>query len=164
MNAPVPLQLALQDLHGNRVDVDQIVAGRPIVLNFWATWCGPCLEEWPTLERLHEQLGEQVAFLLVSDESLQDLTAFVTDRGTTAPVCRSVGPVPEALDADGVPATFVLDRSRRIAARVVGAADWSHPSAVAFVQALVAAPRLSVSDESCDDGVCAMPEGAPASQ
>lgn len=161
-NAPVPLDFSVETLDGAPVDVAALAGERPIVLNMWATWCGPCVAEWPTLERLHDEVGAEVALFLLSDESAEEIRAFVARGGFRAPVYRLVGALPPALQADGVPATFVLDRSRRVAASAVGAANWAHPSVVSFLRGLVGAPRLSVEGD-CDDGVCAVSAAGTAS-
>src|SRR5215470_14888475 len=88
--------------------------GQLVVLNIWATWCAPCVQEMPSLERLHRALGgEGLVVLSVSvDEDEKDLRRFVTEHGLTFPVLRDPGGrlAADAYHTTGYPETFVIDR------------------------------------------------------
>lgn len=80
----------MTDKDGNEVKLSNF-AGKPIVLNFWASWCGPCQMEMPDFEEMYKQCGEEVAFVMVnmtdgSQETLQSATQFITEKGYTFPV------------------------------------------------------------------------------
>jgi thiol-disulfide isomerase/thioredoxin len=77
---------ALRDLSGNTVTLDSY-RGSPVLLNFWATWCGPCREEMPSMERLHQQLGGQGLTLLAINqkESVAKVAKFMKSYGLTFP-------------------------------------------------------------------------------
>ena len=93
--------------------------GRPVVLNFWASWCEPCKDEAPAIEAAHRRLkkaGGTVLGVTVSDAS-PDSKAFMKKYGLTFPSLRDVdGELAEDFDATGVPETFVIDRRGRITA------------------------------------------------
>jgi thiol-disulfide isomerase/thioredoxin len=65
----------LEELDGTPVSLAQLM-GRPVVLNYWATWCGPCVEEFPVFEQARQQ-AETVAFLMVSDEPAAKIQQFL---------------------------------------------------------------------------------------
>jgi cytochrome c biogenesis protein CcmG, thiol:disulfide interchange protein DsbE len=92
--------------------------GRPVLLNFWASWCDPCKEESPLIERAHRRLqrtGGTVLGVTVSDAS-DDSRAFMRRHGLTFPSLRDVDKkLGEALQTTGVPETFLIDRDGRIA-------------------------------------------------
>jgi thiol-disulfide isomerase/thioredoxin len=121
-------KLALHDLDGNRTRLSQY-QGRIVVLNFWATWCGPCKEELPRLGRLAQQYAqENVAFVLVSiDEpkKLPSVREFVAQQKVALPVW--VGSSPEQLeDLSGtniVPATLIIDQKSEIVRSINGEAQ-----------------------------------------
>lgn len=101
------------------------LGGRPVLVNLWASWCGPCREEMPALQAAHEQYGEQVHFLGVdSKDTTEAAAAFLDDIGVTYP--QVVDPEGELLDhlgVPGLPVTVLLDDEGRIAATHVGQLD-----------------------------------------
>ena len=80
----------MTDKDANEVKLSNF-AGKPIVLNFWASWCGPCQMEMPDFEEMYKQYGEEVQFVMVnmtdgSQETVESATQFVTEKGYTFPV------------------------------------------------------------------------------
>jgi len=80
----------MTDKDGSEVKFSNF-AGKPIVLNFWASWCGPCQMEMPDFEEKYKEYGEEVQFVMVnmtdgSQETLQSATQFITEKGYTFPV------------------------------------------------------------------------------
>jgi thiol-disulfide isomerase/thioredoxin len=113
--------------------------GRVVLLNIWATWCAPCRQEMPTLDRLQASLGSrdfEVVALSVDRKGLDAVTGYFAAIGAKAlrPYVDSSGKVATALDLPGVPTTFLIDREGREVARVVGAADWSQPAAADLIR------------------------------
>jgi len=72
-------QLPLVDLTGKRIDVAQF-AGRPLVVNYWATWCKPCIEEFKEFEEVRRRPGNKVVFLLISDDPLPKVAKFAATK------------------------------------------------------------------------------------
>ena len=137
--SPAP-PLRLPTLQGGEVDRDSF-RGRVVVVNFWATWCPPCVEEMPSLERLHRALsGEGVVVLGVSvDEDGAALQRFVEKAGLTFPVLRDPGArkAAAAWRTTGWPETFVLDGSGRIVRKIAGPTQWDTPQAIAWLRGVV---------------------------
>ncbi len=111
-----------------------------VVLNFWATWCPPCIQETPSLKKFADRMaGRGVAVLSVSvDEDTKTLEEFVARYDLTFPVARD----PEQAIASRYgtfkfPETFVLDEDGRIADKFIGAVDWQDPRINNFVLNLV---------------------------
>jgi cytochrome c biogenesis protein CcmG, thiol:disulfide interchange protein DsbE len=128
---PAP-DFALPDLEG-RVHGLADFRGRVVVLNFWATWCPPCIDEMPSLERLHQALGERgVAVIAVSvDERFSDVPAFVEKFHLTFPVLYDEGKkVSRKYQSFKYPETYILDRDGRLKSKVVGPRDWSAPTVI----------------------------------
>lgn len=77
-NYAPPIELAaisIKDLNGNIVDLSKL-SGKPLIINFWGTWCGPCREELPGFEKVKEAYGDRVNFVMVSDEPLDKIIKF----------------------------------------------------------------------------------------
>jgi thiol-disulfide isomerase/thioredoxin len=121
----------------------------PFLLNIWATWCPPCREEMPSLDRLAARLdsdpGLGIIALSVDRVSFAQLRAFYTSynithlklyRGEEAGVL-------DALRVPGLPTTLLLDASRRETARLVGPTDWDSPAIRGQLGSIVPALRLS---------------------
>jgi peroxiredoxin len=123
----------LASLAGGEVDLGTL-RGRLVVVNFWATWCPPCVDEMPSLEKLHRALGpEGLVILGVSaDEDEAALKAFVARTGVTLPVLRDPGgrTAAQAYRTTGYPETFVIDRSGRLRESFTGPAEWATPAAI----------------------------------
>jgi thiol-disulfide isomerase/thioredoxin len=68
-------QVETQDLNGNIVNLENYI-GKPLVVNYWATWCAPCRAEFPEFEKIKQQYGEEVNFIMISDEPIDKITKF----------------------------------------------------------------------------------------
>lgn len=130
----------LTSLAGDEVDLASY-RGKVVVLNFWATWCPPCVTEMPSLERLHRSLGpEGLAVVTVStDEDEEILKEFVARYGLSLPVLLDPGgrTAAAAYRTAGFPETFVLDRQGVLLRHYVGPAEWDTPEALAHFRSLL---------------------------
>ena len=68
-------QVEVSDLNGTKVELNDYL-GKPLVVNYWATWCAPCIKEFPYFEEVKKQLGENVNFIMISDEPLDKIVKF----------------------------------------------------------------------------------------
>ena len=143
----VDYHFAFKDLTGAPQSLEQF-QGQVVVLNFWATWCGPCLSEMPSLARLHRSLAADpdVAVLCVSREPL----AVIKDKkiadieGLPLYSCADSA-IPPGFSTRAIPATFIIGRDGRVAFSHVGSADWSDQSVADLIRSLKSA-RLSPED------------------
>jgi cytochrome c biogenesis protein CcmG/thiol:disulfide interchange protein DsbE len=106
---------------GRTINLDQF-KGRPVVLNFWATWCGPCYEEHPALVAKARALQPNVQFLgVVFQDSEERIQKFLDERGRAYPtVIDDAGKTAIAYGIGGVPETFFLDASGTVVAKYNG--------------------------------------------
>jgi len=144
---PPPLPTASWDYVMDLADLDGAPAdlrdarGRVLVLNFWSTWCAPCVAEMPALERLRDATADVgVRFAFVTREDPAAVRSFLEKRGLELPVYVASGETPDPFRHRAIPATFVLDRSGTIALRHFGAAAWDAEEVVAWVRMLATAP------------------------
>ena len=116
---------ALQDLDGNRVDIAQF-AGRPVVLNFWATWCGPCKYEHPLLVQASKQLGERVGWVgVVYQDEPEKIRSYLAKHGSWGHnLVDTESKVSIAYGVYGVPETYFIDREGKVSYKHVGPLDY----------------------------------------
>jgi thiol-disulfide isomerase/thioredoxin len=81
-------QLKVSDLNGNKVNLTEFI-GKPLVINYWATWCAPCIKEFPHFEELKKQAGENVNFIMISDESVEKINKFSMSKPYTFKYLKS---------------------------------------------------------------------------
>ena len=138
--APAPT-LTLSDLSGNTADLSDF-RGKLVVVNLWATWCAPCLEEMPSLERLQTRLRERIAVLAVSEDrgGSKAVEPFVAKLGLKS-VKTYLDPksaVGHAFDVQGLPTSFLIDRDGKVLGKVEGAAAWDSPKMLEVLEPFLA--------------------------
>lgn len=117
-------------------------SGRVVVLNVWASWCPPCVEELASFRALRDALvaegiGDEVAMVLLTPERPARVARFVSRRLADMPVFVEHDPLPAELGMRAVPSTWIVDRTGRIVALHRGAADWHAPEVRALLRDLV---------------------------
>ena len=130
----------LKSLAGGELDLASL-RGRVVLVNFWATWCPPCVEEMPSLERLHRALGPEglVVVSVSADDDAETLKRFVAAHGITFPVLLDpggAGPA-QAYHTTGYHETFVLDPRGTLREVFVGPEEWDTPTALAHFRELL---------------------------
>jgi len=99
--------------------------GRPVFLNFWATWCPPCIAEMPSIQELYDDYKNEVAFVLVSNESRDVIDAFMERHDYDLPVYSLVSGVPAIFETSTIPSTYFIGSSGRLLISKTGAARWN---------------------------------------
>jgi len=117
--------------------------GKVVLLNIWATWCGPCRKEMPALDRLQAALGGpdfEVVALSIDRGGMDAVRKFLADIGirNLAMYLDSSGQALRTLSALGLPTTLLIDREGREIGRLIGPAEWDSPEMVEFVRCVVA--------------------------
>ena len=111
--------------------------GRPVVLNFWATWCPPCIQEMPSLVALQKELGDKVTILAVSeDDDDGAYKQFVKDHNVDLLTVRDTKRSNELYGTFKYPETFVIDKDGKIVRKFIGAQEWTSPEIVDYLKKL----------------------------
>ena len=146
--APLPGHRA-PDFKATRIGGETLrlsdLRGRVVVLNIWATWCKPCEEEAPSLERLYRKirsgpLGRDFEILAVSIDarSRDAVLPFQRKFGLTFPILFDPdGRVSRIYQTTGVPETFVIDRQGSIREKVIGPREWDRPELVEWFSGVI---------------------------
>ena len=113
--------------------------GKTVFLNIWATWCGPCVAELPSIARLAREpklAGKNVAFVCVStDDASQTVKRFLRGKDWPMTFFRT-DRIPPVFYSEGIPATFLIGANGKVAAVQIGSVDWDEPKVVAFLEKL----------------------------
>lgn len=107
--------------------------GQVVFINFWATWCPPCLKELPSMQKLHDMMPENgFTMLAVLNKDKPNMADFVVkQKGITIPVLDdSENKVGSTYRLTGLPETFIVDKNGIIREKVIGAAQWDAPQYV----------------------------------
>lgn len=130
---------SLPDLEGDMVSLSDL-KGRVVVLNYWATWCPPCVNEMPSLQRLHDALEEKgLSVVAISvDERFEDIERFVENFGLSFTILHDEGAkVSRAYQTFKYPETYIIGRDGLVKSKVVGDRDWVAPSVIRDLVALL---------------------------
>jgi thiol-disulfide isomerase/thioredoxin len=130
--------LALRDINGEAHDLRDY-RGKLVLLNFWATWCPPCVEEIPSLGRLQKAFSKDDLVVLSVDigESKKEVQAFLQQVPADFPVLLDPdGSTVEQWKVIAFPTTFVIGRDGIIKLAYFGGLEWDNPSVVSQIQEL----------------------------
>lgn len=107
------------------VSLDQY-RGKVVLLNFWASWCAPCIEEIPSLEQLHTSLPQVAILAVATDQDTDAYKQWIAQHPLKFEnVLDPAQHATAAFPTDGVPETYVLDRQGRVLRKFVGPQDWT---------------------------------------
>ncbi len=136
---PAPA-FALRSLAGGTVDLAAF-RGKVVLVNFWATWCPPCVEETPALERLNARLGPEGLVLIgiATDDEDGVVRDFVAKYGITYPILRDPGGrvASGSYHTTGYPETFLVGRDGRLLKSFIGPASWDTPEALGYFRTVL---------------------------
>lgn len=96
-----------------------------LFISFWATWCPPCIAEMPSIKKLYDDYKEEVVFLLVTDENWETVSKFYTKKGFDFPTYNQLTRRPKEFEGRTIPATFIVDKNKKIVIEKRGAANWN---------------------------------------
>lgn len=125
-------QATFTTMDGKEVSLSSL-KGKPVVINFWATWCGPCVEEMPSLAQAEKKWAEGYTFLVASDEELNKLKRF-NEKKTPAIAIVKANFSTDLLNITAYPTTLFLDGEGKEVTRLVGARNWMSEETAAIFE------------------------------
>ena len=134
--AAPPVELFTPD--GSRFSLASL-RGKVVLVNFWATWCEPCVTEMPSLQKLRDRFTPKLEVLGINyQEGPARINAFLRESGITFPIVRDTdGAVAKAWGARIFPASYVVDRAGDVKHVLIGGADWTSSALVSTIAALL---------------------------
>lgn len=130
----------LKDMQGNKVSLSDF-KGKVVMINFWATWCPPCIEEMPSMEKLYKKLGSEDFVILavnIEPDAREIVEEFLTKRPYTYPVLLDgESKVQQLYGAFRLPETVIINRQGEVVTRIVGGRDWMDEGLVSVLSFMV---------------------------
>lgn len=114
----------LMDINGNTKNFS-VSENKVVLINFWATWCPPCIAEMPSLQELYADYYDEVDFYFVSNEKNDVIKEFLKHNGYSFTVHIPTTKYPKTFNVSGIPRTFLIDKQGNIVIDKTGAANWN---------------------------------------
>jgi thiol-disulfide isomerase/thioredoxin len=183
--SPVGFQLIKQMESQGVPDIDLVkldgtpfqlssLRGKIVIVNFWASWCNPCVEEFPSLVKLISQFNKDVVVVAVSeDETREDMQAFMKAMGLPKPgfemLFDNAKKNMQAYGVEKIPETFLVGRDGKLIRKVLGIENWANEDAVGYFTMLTTEPGAHATPPDAlavtpSDGAAASATPTPAPQ
>lgn len=111
--------------------------GDVVLVNFWATWCPPCVAEMPSLQDLYTDYNEQVKFVMIEHDEREKVKIFMEQQGYSFPIYFESGSTPKLLATESIPTTFIIDKKGKIVIKKTGAANWNSATTRELLENLI---------------------------
>ncbi|OYX85001.1 MAG: thioredoxin [Flavobacteriales bacterium 32-34-25] len=131
--------ISFKDKSGKTLSLSSL-KGKVVFINFWATWCPPCIQEMPTINELRGRYknNDEIVFLMVDvDNNMEKSTAFMEKNKYDLPVYVTASEIPSNYLGSSIPTTVILDKSGDMIARIEGGRDYTSPEIIKVVNELV---------------------------
>ena len=126
----------LQPINNEKIWLSDI--DKPIFINIWATWCGPCRTEMPSINRLHNKYKNDIEFILVSPhETAETLKEFAQNNAYNFPIYTAISQTPIQLQTNSYPTTIIIDKNKNITYKMTGAHDWDTEEVYSILDELI---------------------------
>jgi len=99
--------------------------GEVIFVNFWATWCPPCVAEMPSIENLYKDYGDKIKFVIVANDERQKVEDFIKNKNFTMPIYYGFSKELAEFSSNSIPISFLINKDGEIVSSKKGAANWN---------------------------------------
>ncbi|GAA4335853.1 hypothetical protein GCM10023149_44130 [Mucilaginibacter gynuensis] len=136
----IATDVVFHDVRGRQFHLESL-KGKVVFINFWATWCPPCLAEMPAINEMHTQLKADTNIVVLAvdtDSDLKKSAAFMAKHQYNLPVYATESAIPQTMAGSSIPATVVINKKGQIVFRHDGTADYSSSKFIALLKRLSA--------------------------
>ena len=127
----------LRGLNNSNVIDFEDLKDKVVFVNFWATWCPPCVAEMGSLQELYTKYGNDVVFLFVTNDTADVTNEFLKDHNYTMPCYTKTSDLPDILSHRSIPNTFIINKEGNIVLHKVGGADWNSKKIQLIIKDLI---------------------------
>jgi len=134
--------LEFRDLDQNQLHLDELMKNKIVIINFWASWCEPCAEEFPSMVKLLKTFGDDVLILAYShDSSKDDIVSFakafnLDQQKNIILLWDKELKVSEVFKVNKLPESYIFGRDGKLIRKVVGTRDWANEDATSYFKML----------------------------
>lgn len=112
--------------------------GKVVFLNFWGSWCPPCVAEMPSIQALYESKGKEVAFVLITmKDRPEKFVPFLQEHQYSMPVYEANSLLPKVLIPGSFPTTYIIDKKGEVVKKEISSADWNAPEVHQLIDKLL---------------------------
>jgi len=130
---------AVKDLNGKKLEMGDL-KGKVIFLNLWATWCGPCRVEMPSIQNLYNSVDkDKIAFVMLSldqEDQHSKIAQFISEKEFSFPVYQPASPLPKILRVTTIPTTFIISPDGKVKTKKTGMANYDTSEMREFLKKL----------------------------
>ncbi len=127
--------LSITTLNGDKVELSEY-SDKVIFLNLWATWCAHCIKEMPSIEAVSKKFGDEVEFILASNEDMEKIIQFKTKKPFDLNYVF-MNSSPESMGVYALPATFIINKKGEIAFEEKGSRDWDSEESINLINKII---------------------------
>lgn len=112
--------------------------GKVVFINFWGSWCPPCVEEMPSIQKLYESKGDQIAMVLITmKDRPEKFVPYLQENQYTMPVYEANSLLPKSLIPGSFPTTYILNKKGEIVLKEIKSKDWNAPEVHELIEKLI---------------------------
>lgn len=116
----------LTGISDNTIDINlKELKGKVIFINYWATWCPPCIAEMPSIQSLYNDYKDKIAFVFITSDDKIKITKFYKKNNYNLPTYNLISAIAPEISTQSLPTTFVIDKNGKIVLKDVGASNWN---------------------------------------
>jgi peroxiredoxin len=133
----------LPGIDGKMVSLSEY-RGHVVLVNIWATWCSPCVDEMPSMERLYQELKDEnfeIVAISIDEMGAEAVAPFMKKNNLSfAALLDPEGTIKSLYQATGVPESFIIDKQGILIEKIIGPRNWADPAAVRYLRGLIIQP------------------------